>query len=557
MDYSSYLQNPTKRSPRNDVAYPYMYPLTASSLDDRLNFPFTPTSYWFDSVIPQVGNVLPNSHFPHFTADPSNPKSQLRMTSTDPLEPLNAVDYFIMDNPDPSSSNGWTVRTSVSMDKGGLYWNLMEGVNPGTAGQNIALNPVNYGSQYKPKIMCFDPSSTDPYDANIRFQPPTQGNQAACKWRTDLEVFGCCTATPSQSTNPDIIQRCAPAFMPNGAGGSLCVPFILNICENKWDQDYCKSYLQSFQNGVGNSDVLTVFQNASVNYINNMAASTGCGTNDYTSVKLGNSCTMPNGKQRDDSTDTFINGTMAYFCNQNPGKFDIILNQYCAQFTRKDLDKDPSLQVLCGCHLTSTEQNPPIPSNLELNLKNPPQTDNQYVYPGITIACDPICAYSGTIPSAPSAASPCSSTVCIMDNTSISTINSNCDASITQICGASFGGQTGTGNCYMSNVDIDLINSTCAYAKIAQYCGACYSYEEGNPAAAVKVQCPTPGTNPTPGGGGNGGGSKSSNTWSFSGFLKWVKSHPGFLVGVSILFSVLIFFILYFSLPTESEDSGK
>lgn len=557
MDYLSYLQNPTKRSPRADVVLPYFYPLTATGLGDRLNFiPSTDPSV--HRPMSQVGNVKPYSKFPRFSEELAMFGGQLRMSDGHSGPDPDLSDYFYMDNTNSSAPNGWFISASATIPNPSdrYYWAAtVEGANPGTAGQNIRLVNMYGGSpaiqSAYDKVACYSPGASDPYDGNVTFQDSSNRNLQACKWRTDLEVFGCCSSTPAQASDPDIIQRCAAnvsdggsgGFMPNGKG-HLCVDFMLGICENNWDQDYCAAYLQSFENGVGNSDVLTVFQDATANYINNMAAKTGCGYNDYTSVALGNSCKMPSGKMRDDSKDTFINGTLVNFCKTNPGKFDNLLNQYCGQFTRSDLDGDDTfLQSLCGCHLSDGSDI--APGSTPLHLHNPRQEHNQYAYPGVTTACDPLCAYAGTIQSS---ATPCSQTVCIMDNIGVNMINSHCNQgiNITQVCGASFKGGPTTGDCYMSNVDIDLINSSCGYERIAQYCNTCFTYDPENPAAATQVTCPT-----APGGGGGGG---VNGGGSSEGFFAWIKKNPLYVAGFVLLFAIMLGIILFFSFRKTDED---
>ena len=546
-DYASFFANPEQESSRNDSIYPFFYPLSAQSLDDRLNFFMqNPNPNWGIGYA-QVGGVTSKSVFPRFTSPPGSSTSQLRMSGVlSGPDPTPNNYFYMLDPPDPSSTTGWSIMPSPdnSTKSGYLWYKMQPGVNDGTGGQNLRVQEQG-GSGYD-RLICHDPSNNSdpppPFERKLGIKPISAGNTPTCKWRTNEEAFGCCTSSPLQSVTQDFQQRCAPAFMPSGAGGSLCVPFMMGLCENNWNQDYCAEYLQSFQNGVGNSDVATVFQNATVNYINNMAKKTGCGTNDYTSPKLGASCKMPNGTLRDDGTDTFINGTMFDFCSSNPGACTNILNQYCSQFTRGDLYKAPHLQKLCGCHMSDGD--PLAPGTTRLKLSNNTRQPNQYVYPGLTSSCDPLCSVGTTLQST---MPPCSHTVCIMDNVGINLINSECkDVNITQVCGDSF---SDGGECYMSNTTINTINSQCGGAVLSQYCDTCYAYDPGSLAAAVPVDCKNPSGKAGPpgfGGGGKGGIGASIKKWP-----RWV-----WIMIVAVVLILVVGAVIYFSKGKDSDEDN-
>lgn len=414
--------------------------------------------------------------------------------------------------------------------------------------------------------LCYNPSSLE-YPISVGSDGqfpgnvwPVASNTPGCNWIDFNTVYGCCAELGFADNNP------ACSASPSGYsqnGSSPCQNVMLQMCEDNWTQDACAKYLQAYENGLGIKDVAAVFQKAITNYINKMAERTGCGTNDYTSPKLG-SCTMtkgPNaGQLRDDSTDTFLNGTMLNFCSINApqGVCDNILNQYCSEFTREDLIADPALQKICGCHMSTGSSLPaPTPGTTPLKLGDPPdyktkRQGNQYLYPVVGVPCDPICAHAGTVQSA---APPCAATICIMDNAAITLVNSSCEnsVSISQVCGPNYDGSSGTGYCYMSESDINLINSTCGNAYISQNCNSCFAFDPEDSSNAYPVDCKNPSGNPIPGGGSGGGrgGSSSNSTWSK--ITKWIGNNK--IVAGGITLTILIFIILIIIMASTSGEA--
>lgn len=409
---------------------------------------------------------------------------------------------------------------------------------------------------------------------------PTSYSSSACKWRTDQEAFACCTADPksyqgNQPFEPGktfLESYCADAFMPDNLG-SQCSNFMLNICEKNWDSEACTKYLQSFAN---NSNVKQVAQTTIINYINNMSNKTSCGTNQYTTPNSPNRCKPPGSSEyRDDSKDDFLVNTLPFLCNAGndgatvgTGICDGILNQYCAQFTREDLlnlDNNGTLQMLCGCHLSSSSSG--TVNNVGLNLGNPVVQPNQYPYPGITSACDPICSYSKTIPAAgPS----CASTVCILDNISINEINSTVNGGITINQACKNTGGSGRATCYISGLDINSINSQTGGVQIKNGCDACYAFcpdedwDQNAPASAVKVDCNNisnfncgsckSGKCDAPPATGNGGGTGNGSSSTGGGtFINRIQNHPyaSMFVGVG----VFVLFIIIFTMITMYYQS--
>ncbi|HMP30963.1 MAG TPA: hypothetical protein PKD85_15255, partial [Saprospiraceae bacterium] len=437
--------------------------------------------------------------------------------------------------------------------KSRYWWKVLPPVPPITTYDNILCSSDELGA------------------AKIRPTSVPYANSPFCKWRTDQEVFSCCTAAAGseQWSAPDptdpgktiLESNCAPSFMPNNGQigdksyASLCSQFMTNVCENNWESQGCRQYLQSF---VNNADVGKVVQNVVKNYINGQAERTGCGTNQYTTPNSKWRCQEPSGEWRDDSKDPFISHTMRFLCTADdytkpPGFCDLILNQYCAQFTREDLLNDKVLQNICGCHLTGGTGGRETEGGL--TGMGTPTPNNQYPYPGVTTACDPICNFSNTIPYSTQT---CSSTICILDKVNINIIDSNVggDVNINQVCEG--GGEGKKSDCYISGVDIDSIRSSTGGVVLNQGCSACFAFcpndewGSGGPAGAVKVDCNDPagtfncnmckGGKCAPGKGGeNGGGDR---TGYVNNIKQWTEDHPywSLIGGVAfvILFAILV-----------------
>lgn len=590
--YDGFFGNILATSDKNNKSYDTIYPLNTPDLDTKLrwapwiNSPTITTQnesiYVTDKpVVNRVTPYIPPGTEPElFFTSPPRPLSDTQPSETrltlygkympprsDPRTPVN--NYFapygqgesVLQAPSVVPYQPYHI-TDTAMDlKDGLH----------------RLN-YRFKGRYTPvdNILC---ASDNPGEATIRQTSQTYSDSPFCKWRTDQEVFSCCTAKKDQWSAKDpntgktqIESNCAPSFMPDGTGATLCSDFMLNVCENDWlPGTPCYQYLQDFTN---NSDVATVVQTLVRNYINGQAERTGCGTNQYTTPNSKWKCKNPETEEyRDDSKDKFISHTLKYLCTADgnaaqPGFCDLILNQYCAQFTREDLLNDKVLQNICGCHLTGGSGGRESSGGLK-NLGSKPLTTNQYPYPGITTACDPICNYSDTIPYS---TQKCDSTVCILDDVNINIINSKVKGgiNINQVCK---GAAQGKSSCYISGVDIDAINSSIGGTTLKNDCDACFAFcpDDGwtsqGPAGAVKVDCSDPagsfncnmckggkckpGKGPGTGigngnggnGTGNGNGGNGTDEGYFSSIKQWTEDHPYWSLIGGIAF-VIIFALL-------------
>lgn len=307
--------------------------------------------------------------------------------------------------------------------------------------------------------------------------PNVDGSDPTLLWVTYDSAVYCCS-------NPNWIARpveCGNVFTPDGRQGA-CPGIMLDKCSKNWDTAECQTYLNNFQSI---PDVSNVVQTTLLNYIKSRQP------NDYCSKSLPHhQCGDPS---RDDSSDPFFATTAPHLCGVAKGACDPVLDSYCSQFLKEDLASDPTLQTLCGCHLSTCVPNKnrgpndppcaPIP-NPGIKFNNTITRANQYVYPDITIPCDPVCRYKNTIER--SDMKPCSGTTCIMDHVTINQINSSGDISLDQMCGC----KSGDCSCHINDLNINEINSQ-GKINIAQNCGQCFRFVDNDPSKEIRVDCKT------------------------------------------------------------------
>jgi len=296
------------------------------------------------------------------------------------------------------------------------------------------------------------------------------GTIGDCRWIDHSEAVKCCT--DETLSRFDIIRHCSPNYDP-ASNITACPVLMLDECVKDWTSTKCKAYLSSFKN---QENARKTIQMAIRNYINSKDPP------DFTPKK--------------DDDDPFFTSTMPNLCQTVVGACDDILYQYCAQFTRENLNDSKTLQRLCGCHLSDGS----TPPDAGLKLKNTTIQPNQYPYPGINIWCDPVCRFAGTIEEAYQSDGrwnprECKSTTCIIDNVTVNEVNSCGGFNINMVCGGCKKETAGCSSCYISNVTANIINS-CGKVNLEQNCGACYVFDQDNPAAAKKVNCGTLGPRP-------------------------------------------------------------
>lgn len=266
-----------------------------------------------------------------------------------------------------------------------------------------------------------------------------------CVWINKETVVECCT-------NPGTSKSCGG--WRSGTGGS-CIEFMLNYCtENNWNdpQGVCNNYIN---NPALPADAKLVVHDYVLQYVKD---------------------------QPYNSQDPVYKNVIPYLCSR-PNVFgvcDDVLNNFCSSYSRDDLEKDETLQVLCGCHLQPK--------------------DYPYSGWGIPSSCDSICLYENTIQN--SSYQKCQSNSCIIDNVTVDIINSEVDNGINfgQVCGSCgshSGSRDGTNpvcECWLSGININDINSIIKGGiNLQQSCGGkCFYVPSGqDPRLGIPVDCDT------------------------------------------------------------------
>lgn len=268
-------------------------------------------------------------------------------------------------------------------------------------------------------------------------------------------------------------------------GGGGCPNFMVNYCVNNWggtDQigSQCASYLSS---GI---DTKQTISDTIINYINNRPNSQNCPTNSICNQSFTNN-NSDYCKERD-SNDKFFTQTLSYLCENNKEACDPILSQYCFKWCRQDLQNDSTLQKICGCHMANCQGNNPCSKPQEqanLNIVNPDTNSDQYFGPNapnkgpLPYSCDPLCRFGSTIQNDtfPS----CNSTVCVMDVNNMNVTNGS-TINISNLCN-----NNNPSDCYISTQALNVADDS--KINITNNCTSCYTYDETNPSAAIKVDC--------------------------------------------------------------------
>lgn len=284
------------------------------------------------------------------------------------------------------------------------------------------------------KLFCMTPQGElippDEYKGEWDLKP-------MCSWLDKSSVIDCCT-------NPSTSKMCGG--WRSGLGAS-CVGFMMNYCtENNWNDPagVCKNYIDNPALG---PDAKEVVRNYVLQYVK---------ANPY------------------NSQDPVYKNIIPYLCSR-PNVFgvcDDTLTNFCKGYSTSDLQKDETLQVLCGCHL--------------------PQNDYKFSGWGIPSSCDPVCLYQNTIQNA--VYQPCQSTSCIIDNVTVDIINSQVGNGINfgQVCGNC--GGSGVCECWLSGININDVNSIInGGINLSQSCNNnCFYVSEGqDPRDGIPVDCNT------------------------------------------------------------------
>lgn len=276
---------------------------------------------------------------------------------------------------------------------------------------------------------------------------------------TDDKVMDCCL-TPTEQQ--DRTKKC-----PNNVwyGNPTCFELSKKYCTpDMWD-DKCDTFMNNnYKNADGNinySNSLFTFQME--NYISDLK------------------------NNKPDPNDPFVDTILKWCSDQKlKGICSNYTNNICKNITKDDIqnDKTGKLGKLCACHLSSEE----------------------YLLPGIIPPeCDSLCQLATTDGGIPIyyfnrngdlEQKTCSQNTCVMDNVTISYINSQNqgETDFNQFCGCP---TSGSCTCIMNNIDINSINSKIkGGTTLSQKCGACSLQNKDGTNSYVDCGTGLPLTNP-------------------------------------------------------------
>ena len=181
------------------------------------------------------------------------------------------------------------------------------------------------------------------------------------------------------------------------------------------------------------------------------------------------------------SHDPFID-TVVEVCRSNPGACDNVLFEKCAGVQREQIEQNINLANLCGCFMEDVEY-------------------SKFSQFGIDRVCDPLCVLSTTVKPLDTTSSPtaakfqvCTQSICVIDDITIQLLAGSVAGDITfaQACGSCAENQeAGSCRCYISDVDIQAINSRVGDVNFEQTCGnpVCYQSSEIEGQPPIQVDC--------------------------------------------------------------------
>lgn len=338
------------------------------------------------------------------------------------------------------------------------------------------------------------------------------------KFIDDSNAAKCCSLSDAETSA--FADVCPNPFNPS-RGDTLCPSFMADYCKDHWGDNtdtgrFCTAYLQNSPSSV--ETVRETIMNYLVNanrtnygklpqdYISPSVAVNSKFRKDPNSSISNRYCTVdPVSKTgscpRDDSKDPFMINTLPFLCTFGDkqgvqglqGVCDDILWDYCQQFSREDIagdSLDPTLLNICGCHLLPTTANgqsfsSPNIAGKSLYLQGQPQGASPYYNEGSASIdpnkCDPLCINSQL----PTINGRCTTQQCIIDDVTINAYKSNIGSiNISQNCN--------NGSCYFSDITVSAFNSNVdGSLQLAQDCGCCYTFTNGDVSTAQLVDCTT------------------------------------------------------------------
>jgi hypothetical protein len=170
------------------------------------------------------------------------------------------------------------------------------------------------------------------------------------------------------------------------------------------------------------------------------------------------------GAPKGSSTYNDIEENIYSICSTSPGSCSDMLTEYCTGISSQDITSNPNLLRWCGCHMPDQEYSRYV---------------NQYQ---LSKECTPLCNRLGNIPlTTPDKTTnrKCKTDNCLIDNVSISLLNSVISGGInfSQLCGGC--GENGSCTCIMDGMTLTTVNSNVQGAiNISQECGSTICYQD-------------------------------------------------------------------------------
>lgn len=325
------------------------------------------------------------------------------------------------------SLSGFTCKDKIGYTLvPGLTW--QDAINKGAHGKCECCIP----GFDKCQSLCYIPNACVPVDPHTG----TQQNQTV--------RLNCC----AHKVADPIEGKCGPGWCPDG---DPCIDFMTDYCKKNGYVTPCLNFFSNASNQDGKKRVIQ----AMLEYY------------------------YPNGQitKGDPANDTAVQ-----ICNLQPGACDAFLKQACSKFTDiSDISDDDKVLELCGCFLPD--------SVYDKDYKN-------IIKPSLPVVCTPPCTYPTAItPGEPDATGGgehfenCKVNVCVMDNITVSLINSKVTGDITfeMLCG----GKGSADSCYFSDIAVSNIDSALGgKVDFINNCNnSCYVFEHDNPIKNTRVDC--------------------------------------------------------------------
>ncbi len=346
----------------------------------------------------------------------------------------------------------------------------------------------------------------------------------------DGEVFCCTYSCNGSSDVPSRTVKCPQTYWP---GSPMCTKVMNDFCSpDTWtSQDestgYCDTYMNS--DDVCSINKNQVFTNAVSQWVQGL------------------------GGDSPDEDDPFLPKVIEY-ASQTPGVYDNFLSQVCSTLKMSDLENNPNLSKLCGCFLPDEEYLLPgiIPVECQIACSINQQVGgiNRGEWNAITQEYDTLT---------------CNQSTCVMDNTTVNLINSNYGNSgiqLDQLCAgcssSSDGGGGSSCTCLINGTTINSINSTIKGGiTLDQMCsGGCSTFNNSSSTTGTNVDCKS--GNPIIYGSGIGGGCDSDVIQEGLNQIEGdISSNYHIYIILGILGVIIIIFFIWWAIIKSRNDTLK